>query len=106
MSESAEHTDAIPRGHLEAARTAGAHDEFIAFVAEYPDSGAADTLDTAISLDALDEFQGLAGSFVGALWEHGVKKAGNPDTTNQQRIEELFDRDRWPQWMQDQEAEA
>lgn len=101
----------IKKGHLEAARSAGAHDEFIAFVAEYPESGVAGTLETAISLDALDEFEGFGGSFEVALWKHGVKKAGNPDKKNQERIEALFDKDRWPTWMQqradeEQEAEA
>lgn len=95
----------IKQGHLEAARSAGAHDEFIAFVAEYPESGVAETLRTAISMDALDNFRGFAGSFEGSLWEHGVSKAGNPDKKNARRIRELFDEDRWPQWMQDQ-AEA
>jgi hypothetical protein len=96
----------IKDGQLEAARSAGAHDEFIAFVAEYPDSGVAETLVTAISLDALDEFQGFAGSFGGALWEHGAKKAGNPDIENGKRIRELFDRERWPKWMQQKYDEA
>lgn len=99
-------SDEIDRAYLEAARAAGAHDEFVLFVAAYPDSGVAETLETAISLDALDEFQSIAGSFDGALWEHGVKKAGNPDEQNAARIRELFPQDRWPQWMQDREAES
>jgi len=94
--------DSLDRGLLEAARSAGAHDEFIRFVAEYPDSPVAETLETAVSLDALDEFPGFAGSFAGALWERGVKKSGNPDTENGRRIRELFPEDRWPEWMQQQ----
>lgn len=94
----------VPRGMLEAARAAGAHDEFIAFVAEYPESAVAETLETAIALDALDEFQSVSGSFDGALWEHGVQKAGNPDKKNAERIRQLFDRERWPKWMRQQEA--
>lgn len=89
-------------GKLEAARSAGAHDEFITFVAEYPESGAAETLETGISLNALDNFEGLAGSFVGALWAHGAKKAGNPDKENARRIRELFPENRWPEWMQEE----
>lgn len=92
--------DGIDRGKLEAARTAGAHDEFIAFVAEYPESGVADTLKTAISMDALSDFQSFGGSFEGALWGHGAKKAGNPDVENGKRIRELFPERRWPKWMQ------
>jgi hypothetical protein len=97
--------DEIGKGKLAAARSAGAHDEFIAFVAEYPDSGAAETLETAISLDALDEFEGLAGSFVGTLWRDGAKKASNADLKNGRRIRELFDRERWPEWMQQEYPE-
>lgn len=93
-------------GMLEAARSAGAHDEFIAFVAEYPDSSVAETLETAISMDALDNFPGFAGSFGGSLWEHGVKKSGNPDLENGERIRELFDRERWPEWMQQKYPEG
>lgn len=98
MSES----DGIPHGMLEAARSAGAHDEFIAFVAEYPDSPVAETLETAISMDALDGFPAFAGSFAGSFWEYGAKGSGNPDLENARRIRELFPVDRWPQWMQDQ----
>lgn len=87
-------------GVLMAAKVHGAHDEFIAFVAEYPDSSAAETLETAISLNALDDFPGFAGSFVGSLWAHGAAGAGNPDRENGQRIRDLFPKDRWPQWMQ------
>ena len=92
-------TDGNDQGKLKAARSAGAHDEFIAFVAEYPDSGVAETLETAISMDALDQFQSFAGSFGGALWAHGAKKAGNPDVENGKRIRELFSEERWPEWM-------
>lgn len=93
------------QGVLDAARSAGAHDEFIAFVAEFPDSDAAETLETAISMNALDEFEGFAGSFVGALWTHGAKQAGNPDKQNAERIRSLFPRDRWPTWMQQRAME-
>lgn len=103
MPESGREQTGIARGKLEAARAAGAHDEFIAFVAEFPDSDVAGTLDLAISLDALDEFGGVAGSFETSLWNHGAKKAGNPDEGNARRIRELFDRDRWPEWMQGRE---
>lgn len=92
----------LPDGHLEAARAAGAHDEFLAFVAEYPDSAAAGTLRTAISMDALDDFGAFAGSFVGALWRDGAPHASNPDIKNGERIRELFERDRWPAWMREQ----
>ena len=99
--------DGIDRGKLEAARAAGAHDEYIAFVAEYPESRVADTLKAAISMDALGDFQSFAGSFGGALWEHGAKKAGNPDVENGERIRELFPKERWPKWMQQKyEGEA
>lgn len=87
-------------GHLEAARKAGAHDEFITFVSEYPDSDVAETLETAISLDALDQFQSVAGSFDGALFKGGAKVASNPDTENAKKIRELFPENRWPTWMQ------
>lgn len=96
-------SDGVSQGMLEAARSAGAHDEFIAFVAEFPESGPAETLETAIALDALDEFQSVSGSFDGALWDHGVQKCGNPDKENAKRIRELFDRERWPKWMRQQE---
>lgn len=92
-------SDGIAEGYLEAARSAGAHDEFIAFVAEYPQSGAAETLETAISLDVLDEFEGIAGSAVGSLWRDGAKSVGNPDETFGERIMELFPENRWPTWL-------
>lgn len=90
----------VSEGMLAAARSAGAHDEFIAFVAEYPGSAVADTLRTAISMDALDEFAGFAGSFGANLWEHGAKNAGNPDVENGKRVRALFPKERWPEWMQ------
>ena len=90
----------VSEGHLEAARSAGAHDEFIAFVSEYPDCPVAETLETAIALNALDEFPSFAGSFAGSLWEHGAKRSGNPDVENGKRIRELFSEERWPEWMQ------
>lgn len=96
----------IDRGDLETARAAGAHDEFVAFVAEYPESGAAETLETAISMDALDEFTSLAGSWDGALWSDGVKQAGNPDKANAKRVRELFPPERWPEWMQQRYADG
>lgn len=94
----------LKSGKLEAARVAGAHDEFITFVAEYPESSIAETLETAISMDALDQFESFAGSYGASLWANGAT-AGNPDTTNGKRIRKLFDKDRWPKWMR-QKAEA
>jgi len=103
-------SDESINGKLQAAQAAGAHDEFVAFVAEYPESKAADTLETAISLDALDEFESIAGSALGSLWRDGAPAVGNPDEQFQERIMELFPEDRWPTWVRqkhaDTEAEA
>jgi len=100
VTDGGQPVDGIDRGKLETTRSAGAHDEFIAFVAGYPNSAVAETVETAISLNALDNFQSFSGSFAGSLWEYGVKKAGNPDTKNAKRVRELFPEERWPEWMQ------
>lgn len=95
----------IEQGKLKAALAAGAHPEFVAFVAEYPESAPAETLETAISMDALKHFKGHAGSFVGSFWEHGAAGAGNPDTKNADRMRALFDEDQLPEWMQEDDDE-
>lgn len=87
----------LKQGHLEAARSAGAHDDYIAFVAEYPESGMADSLKLAISMDALDEFKGFSGSFEWALWDRGASAASNPDKKNAFRMRALFDDDKLPE---------
>lgn len=92
-------SDGISNGHLQAARTAGAHDEYIAFVAEYPESPTAESLRTAISMDALDHFEEFGSSFETALFTKGAKYASNADRENEQRMRELFDEEQLPQWM-------
>ena len=90
-------SEGISRGHLEAARSAGAHDEYITFIAEYPESRLAESLETAIALDALDEFKGFAGSFEWALFNHGAKAASNPDPEHAQMLRDLFDEEQLPE---------
>lgn len=92
----------LPDAYLDAAHAAGAHHETVAFVATYPGSPLADTLRTAISMDALDEFEQFAGSWGGRVWADGIAAGGNPDTANERRIRALFPEDRWPPWMQDE----
>lgn len=87
----------ISQGHLEAARSAGASDDYITFIAEYPESELAESLKTAIALDALDEFKGFSGSFEWALWDRGVSAASNPDTRHAEMMRNLFDHDRLPE---------
>lgn len=81
---------AIGRGHIVAARAAGAHDQFVAYVAEYPNSRVAETLETAVALDALDEFEGVAGSNSAALWRDGVTAATNADPERAEKFRALF----------------
>lgn len=91
----------IPRGYLEAARSAGAHDEYIAFVAEYLESSIADGLETAISLDALDEFKSVSGSFEWALWDRGASAASNADIKNAEKMRQLFSNEQLPEVLQE-----
>lgn len=93
--------NSVPRGKLEAARSAGAHDQFITFVAEYPDSRVADTLDLAISMDALDDFKGISGSFEWALWDRGASACSNADPKHRKMLRELFDYDDLPKMWRD-----
>lgn len=88
-------------GYLEAARSAGAHDEYIAFVAEYPESSIAEGLETAISLDALDEFKSVSGSFEWALWDRGASAASNADTGNAERMRQLFSAEQLPEVLRE-----
>lgn len=96
----------IDPGLLDAARSAGAHDQFLAFVSAFPDSGVAETLETAVSMDALDEFEGFAGSFEASLWRDGAKQASNASPENARRIRALFPESEWPAWMQERAAEG
>lgn len=96
-------TDGLPDGYIAAARSAGAHDEYLAFVGEYPDSAIADGLRTAIELDALDEFKSVSGSFEWALWDRGASAASNADKQNEERMRALFDDGQLPPRMRDGE---
>lgn len=89
--------DAIPDGYLRAAKAAGAHDEYIAFVAEYPHSPIADGLRRAISMDVLDNFDDFASSFEWALFDRGARAASNADVKNAERMRSLFDEGRLPE---------
>ena len=86
----------VPEGYLRAAKQAGAHDEYIAFVAEYPESKMAAGLETAISMNTLDDAQGFMSSFEYSLFSGGVENVSNPDKTNTRLLRELFGDDRVP----------
>lgn len=94
-------SDGISQGYLEAARSAGAHDEYIAFVAEYPESSIAEGLETAIALDALDEAKSFMGSFEYALFDRGASAAANADLKNAERMRQLFDDEQLPEVLRE-----
>lgn len=94
-------TEEISDGYLRAAQTAGAHDEYIAFVAEYPDSRMADGLRRAISMDALDHFEEFASSFEWALFDRGARYASNADTEHAEMMRELFDEKQLPEVLRE-----
>lgn len=84
----------IPTAALETARNAGAHDDCIAFIEEYPESNAGTHIRSCYEYDDMESAAVTGGGFFKQLWNGGAKEAyGAADETNTLRLEHLFSED-------------
>lgn len=78
-------------GMVEAMKDAGAHDDCIVFIEEYPESNAAAHVSEFYEYDSMNSAGRTGGGFFNELWSGGATNAyGMASEENTRRLENLF----------------